>query len=145
MRADLGLAVADCEHCLSKRSVHRSTSIIPPPSQPSHHIFSPSLPTKRHLVVTSDSAITFRNVTGLGGRQWVQFHYRVTNREAGEAHVFVNDEPAVNISSLNHRAGYHDVVPIELNLREGAVNTITFGMSGKEAGIVLDGIEVVED
>lgn len=70
----------------------------------------------------------------------------VTDREAGEAHVFVNDEPAVNISSLNHRAGYHDIVPIELNLREGAVNKITFGTSGSaDAGIVLDGIEVVQD
>ncbi|KAF2801019.1 carbohydrate-binding module family 35 protein [Melanomma pulvis-pyrius CBS 109.77] len=112
-------AVADCETCLSKRGVHQ---------------------------ITSDSAITFRNVTGLGGRQWVQFHYQVANRAAGEAHVFVNDEPAVNISALNHRAGYHGVVPIELELREGDVNTITFGMSGRDdAGIVLDGIEVIED
>ncbi|KAF2187497.1 carbohydrate-binding module family 35 protein [Zopfia rhizophila CBS 207.26] len=112
-------AVADCAQCLSKRGVHK---------------------------IASDSEITFRNVTGLGGRQWVQFYYRVDNREAGEAHVFVNDEPALNISSLNHRAGYHDIVPIELDLREGAVNTITFGTSGSEdSGIVLDGIEVVED
>jgi hypothetical protein len=98
------------------------------------------------LAVTSDSIITFRNVTGLGGRQWVQLHYRVADRSVGEAHIFVNDEPAVNISSLNHRAGYHQVVPVELNLEEGAVNTITFGMSGKdEAGVVLDGIEVIDD
>jgi hypothetical protein len=76
----------------------------------------------------------------------VQLHYRVGDRSAGEAHIFVNDEPAVNISSLNHRAGYHHVVPVELNLDEGAVNTITFGMSGKdEAGVLLEGIEVVED
>ncbi|KAF2003651.1 carbohydrate-binding module family 35 protein [Amniculicola lignicola CBS 123094] len=110
-------AVADCAHCLSKRGVHE---------------------------ITSDSAVTFHNVTGLGGRQWVQFHYR-QSREAGEAHVFVNDEPAVNISSLNHRAGYHDIVPIELNLREGAVNKITFGTTGRNARAVLDGIELVED
>ncbi|KAF2477480.1 Arabinanase/levansucrase/invertase [Lindgomyces ingoldianus] len=115
-----GKAVArDCDHCLSKRGVHN---------------------------IDPSSEVTFRNVAGLGGRQWVQFHYRVADKFAGEAHVFVNDEPAVNISSLNHRAGCHDVVPIELNLREGAVNTITFGTSGStEAGIVLDGIEVVED
>ena len=67
------------------------------------------------------------------------------NRSAGEAHVFVNDEPPVNISALNHRAGYHDIVPIELNLRAGAVNKITFGSSSEEAGVILDGIEVVED
>lgn len=85
-------------------------------------------------------------MTGLGGSQWVQFHYRVSDRKGGEAHVFVNDEPAVNISSLNHRAGYHDIVPVQLELREGPVNKITFGMSGAEhTGIVLDGIEVVED
>ena len=76
----------------------------------------------------------------------MQIHYRVSNREAGEAHVFVNGGPAVNISALNHRAGYHGVVPIELELNEGAVNTITVGMSGREeAGIVVEGIEVVED
>ncbi|KAF2110719.1 Arabinanase/levansucrase/invertase [Lophiotrema nucula] len=96
--------------------------------------------------LSSDSKITFRNVTGLGGRQWVQLHYRVADREAGEVHVIVNDGPAVNVSSLNHRAGYHDVVPVELGLREGAVNTIMVGATGNEdAGIVVEGIEVVED
>lgn len=76
----------------------------------------------------------------------MQFHYRVTNSSAGEAHVFVNDQPPVNISALNHRAGYHDVVPIELDLKEGPVNSIRFGVSGGEdAGVVLDGIELVED
>lgn len=76
----------------------------------------------------------------------MQFHYHVSNRTAGEAHVYVNDQPAVNISSLNHRAGYHDVVPILLNLEEGSENTITFGVSGsEEAGVVLDGIDVIED
>ncbi|OCL06395.1 carbohydrate-binding module family 35 protein [Glonium stellatum] len=102
----------------------------------------------RGRAIDASSEIIFRNVTGLGGRQWVQFHYRVNNRNgaAGEAHVSVNDEPAINISSLNCRAGYHNIVPIELNLREGAVNTITFSTSSSEnAGIVLDGIEVVED
>lgn len=65
---------------------------------------------------------------------------------AGAAHVSVNDEPAMNISTLNHRAGFHDVVPIELALRVGAINKITFSSSGTtDAGIVLDGIEIVED
>lgn len=85
-------------------------------------------------------------MTGLGGPQWVQFHYHVDNHTAGEAHVVVNGQPPLNISSLNHRAGYHDVVPILLDLEEGSVNTITFGASGDDAaGIVLDGIELVED
>jgi hypothetical protein len=41
-------AVAECDRCLNKRGVEK---------------------------ITSDSAVTFHNVTGLGGRQWVQFHY----------------------------------------------------------------------
>jgi hypothetical protein len=84
-------------------------------------------------------------VTGLGGSQWVQFHYRVTDRVAGEAHVVVNDQAPVNISALNHRAGYHDIVPILLDLKAGPVNSITFGFTGEDAGVVLDGIELVED
>lgn len=69
------------------------------------------------------------------------------NRNLAEAHIYVNDQPAVNISSLNHRAGFHDIVPVELSLREGPTNRITFSVSGQgeEAGLVLDGIEVVED
>lgn len=51
---------------------------------------------------------------------------------AGEAYVIVNDEPAVNISSLNSRAGYHDSTPVQLKLRNGDVNTITFGFSGED-------------
>jgi hypothetical protein len=106
------------------------------------------LSTDNH-VVSSDSAVTFHNVSGLGGPQWVQLHYRVADRDAGEAYVTVNDEVSYNVSSLNSRAGYHDIVPVELNLREGAVNTITFGVdgrnAGRDAGIVLDGIEAIED
>jgi hypothetical protein len=92
--------------------------------------------------------VIFYNVTGLGGRQWVQFHYRVANRAAGEAFVVVNDEAVRNISSLNNRAGYHDIVPVELYLRKGAVNKISFGMhslGAEGSGIMLDGIELVED
>lgn len=51
----------------------------------------------------------------------------------GEAHIFVNDEPrSTNISLFNSRAGYHKVVPMELTLRPGDVNTITFGAMGSE-------------
>jgi hypothetical protein len=98
-------AVAHCEHCLNERGVHK---------------------------MSSGSTVTFHNVTGLGGPQWVQFHYRMQNRMAGEAHVTVNSGAPVNISALNSRAGYHDVVPIELDLSEGDGNTITFGMTGGE-------------
>ncbi|KAJ4359812.1 uncharacterized protein N0V89_000368 [Didymosphaeria variabile] len=109
-------AVARCEHCLNKRGVQ-----------------------KLH-----EGVVSFANVTGLGGPQWVQFHYRVPPSSDAEAWVSVNDGPAVNISSLNHRAGYHSVVPVQLDLIEGSENTISFGTNGGE-GIVLDGIEVVED
>jgi hypothetical protein len=45
---------------------------------------------------------------------------------------------------MNHRAGHHHVVPILLDLEHGGDNKIVFGVSG-EAGVVLEGIEVVED
>jgi hypothetical protein len=113
-----GCAVAaQCEHCVSQRGVRQ---------------------------LDGDGVVTFGNVTGLGGLQWVQFHYRVPPSSNAEAWVSVNSGPAVNVSALNHRAGYHDVVPIQLGLHEGSENTITFGTSGGE-GVVLEGIEVVED
>lgn len=92
--------------------------------------------------------------------QWLSFHYKLNNPEgknevssqdayqyayggsrmltrcvdiiAGEAYVIVNDEPAVNISSLNSRAGYHDSTPVQLKLKSGDVNTITFGAMGND-------------
>ncbi|EMR63395.1 putative galactan -beta-galactosidase protein [Eutypa lata UCREL1] len=82
--------------------------------------------------VSSDSEVTFHNVTGTGSLQWFAFHYKVNDPEAGEAYIYVNDEPAVNISSLNHRAGYHPVVPVQLKLQPGDVNTITVGSVGTE-------------
>lgn len=108
--------VARCEHCVSKRGVHSLDAGV----------------------------VSFTNVTGLGGPQWVQFHYRVPPSSNAEAWVSVNNGPAFNISAMNHRAGHHDVVPVQLDLQEGSGNTIVFGTSGNE-GIVLDGIEVVED
>ncbi|KAF9741672.1 hypothetical protein PMIN06_001416 [Paraphaeosphaeria minitans] len=110
-------AMARCEHCSSRRGVHQ---------------------------LNGDGLVRFKNVTGLGGLQWVQFHYHVLPPSNAEAWVSVNDGPAVNISALNHRAGFHDVVPIQLDLEEGSGNTVTFGTSGGE-DVVLDGIEVVED
>jgi hypothetical protein len=49
---------------------------------------------------------------------------------AGEACLFVNDEPPVNLSSLNSRAGYHDIIPVQVTLKPGDVNTIKFGTRG---------------
>ncbi|OTA54688.1 carbohydrate-binding module family 35 protein [Hypoxylon sp. EC38] len=111
--------VKDCSDCVSKRSVHG---------------------------VGSESEVTFHNVTGTGDRQWLSFHYRVNNPEAGEAHIFVNDEPAVNISSLNSRAGYHTSTPVQLTLKRGDVNTITFGATGSDGfEVAVDGIELFEE
>ncbi|XXH05913.1 hypothetical protein Hte_012355 [Hypoxylon texense] len=96
--------------------------------------------------VRDASEVTFHNVTGTGALQWLSFHYKVSNPEAGEAHIYVNDEPAVNISSLNSRAGYHTSTPVQLNLRAGDVNTITFGATGGEGfEVAVDGIELFEE
>ncbi|KAI2605071.1 carbohydrate-binding module family 35 protein [Hypoxylon fragiforme] len=111
--------VRDCSDCVSKRAVHG---------------------------VSDTSDVTFQNVTGTGSRQWLSFHYRVNNPEAGEAHIFVNDEPAINISSLNSRAGYHTSTPIQLTLKRGDANTISFGATGSDGfEVAVDGIELFED
>jgi hypothetical protein len=50
---------------------------------------------------------------------------------AGDAHIYVNDQPApLNISELNSRAGYHHTVPIQLTLKPGDTNTIRFAAMG---------------
>lgn len=78
----------------------------------------------------------------------MQLHYRAADVAAAEAFVSVNDGPVHKISSLNSRAGYHDVVPVELDLDAGA-NNITFSVTKRDAkadaGIMLDAIEVVEN
>ncbi|KAI1264241.1 glycosyl hydrolase [Xylariaceae sp. FL1019] len=74
--------------------------------------------------------MTFRNVTGTGDLQWVALDYSVNNPRSGEAYIKVNDEPALNISSLNSRAGYHHSVPVQLKLRAGDDNTIVVGSIG---------------
>ncbi|CZR60141.1 uncharacterized protein PAC_10037 [Phialocephala subalpina] len=113
-------AVTSCNDCISKRAVHR---------------------------IGSDSQVTFQNVIGTGHPQWFSIHYSVNSPEIGEAHIFVNDEPRpTNISLFNSRAGYHKVVPMELTLKPGNVNTITFGAMGSEDFEVhIDGIELFED
>ncbi|KAI1283306.1 glycosyl hydrolase [Xylaria sp. FL0933] len=88
------------------------------------------------------SEMTFRNITGTGAMQWLAFDYTVNKQDAGEAYIIVNDEPAVNISSLNSRAGYHHLVPVQLKLKAGDDNTIVFGSMGQDDfEIAVNGIE----
>ncbi|KAJ2985754.1 hypothetical protein NUW58_g5362 [Xylaria curta] len=90
--------------------------------------------------------VTFHNVTGTGSLQWLAIHYQVKDPEASEAYIIVNDEPAVNISSLNSRAGYHDSTPVQLKLRSGDVNTITLGISGEDNyKIAANALEIFEE
>ncbi|RYC62230.1 hypothetical protein CHU98_g3977 [Xylaria longipes] len=96
--------------------------------------------------IISGRNVTFHNVTGTGSLQWLAFHYQINNPEAGEAYVIANDEPAVNISSLNSRAGYHDLTPIQLKLRSGDANTITFGFIGEDDNkIAVNALELFEE
>lgn len=85
------------------------------------------------IVVSSGSEITFHNVSGTGSLEWYSFKYHVSDPEAGQAHIRVNDElHATNISELNSRAGSHHIVPVQLRLEPGDVNTIRFGATGSE-------------
>ncbi|KAI0964834.1 glycosyl hydrolase [Xylaria arbuscula] len=91
---------------------------------------------------SGSTEITFWNVTGTGSMQWLAFDYTVNKQNAGDAYVVVNNEPAVNISSLNSRAGYHHLVPVQLKLRSGDDNTIVFGSIGQDDfEISVNGIE----
>lgn len=57
---------------------------------------------------------------------------------AGEAHLIINDDVVhTNISTLNSQAGSHKVVPVELTLKKGDVNTITLGAMGSEGKNLL--------
>ncbi|KAF8862120.1 hypothetical protein BDZ45DRAFT_703171 [Acephala macrosclerotiorum] len=99
------------------------------------------------FTVDSGSQVTFQNVTGTGYPQWISIHYIANNPEAGEAHVFINDESQpTNISLLNSREGYHKVIPVKLTLKLGDVNTITFGAMGSDDfELHIDGIGIFED
>ncbi|KAJ8125061.1 hypothetical protein O1611_g8579 [Lasiodiplodia mahajangana] len=73
----------------------------------------------------------FYNVTGTGAPQWLSFHYTVNDPQAGEAHIFVNNEPIpTNISAMNSRAGFAEHIPVQLLLEPGDVNTIRIGANG---------------
>ena len=112
-------------------------------SQDSH---SHCLSTRSVQDIDAGSHVTLRNITGTGERQWIAFHYTVSNPKRGEAHILVNGETTpVNISELNSRAGYHGVVPVQLELERGYGNIITVGASGEEGFVVrFEGIEMHE-
>ncbi|KAJ9160625.1 Arabinanase/levansucrase/invertase [Coniochaeta hoffmannii] len=99
-----------------------------------------------HKIKRGDE-IAFHNVTGTGSRQWVSLLYTANEPEAGQAYIVVNDEVRpVNISDLNSRAGYHGVVPVQLVLKPGDVNTLRFGVSGASGfEVSVDGIEFYEE
>ncbi|KAE9363302.1 carbohydrate-binding module family 35 protein [Stipitochalara longipes BDJ] len=83
---------------------------------------------KRSVQITEENQITFKNVTGTGSPQWIAIHYTVNDPEEGEAQISINDDPvAMKISLLNSRAGHHRIVPVELTLQPGDINSITFG------------------
>ncbi|KAH6717453.1 Arabinanase/levansucrase/invertase [Leptodontidium sp. MPI-SDFR-AT-0119] len=126
-------AIRDCSDCISKRSVHQ---------------------------INTQSQVTFHNITGTGEPQWVSLHYTVNNAtgtfvpahwlnngHSGEAHILVNDQAVpTNISSMNSRAGHHKSVPVELTLKPGDINKITFGVTGcEDFEAHLDGVEIFED
>ncbi|KAJ4414595.1 hypothetical protein N0V82_007837 [Gnomoniopsis sp. IMI 355080] len=113
-------SVMRCEHCVSKRAVHK---------------------------VSRDSEITFHNVSGTGSLEWYAFKYHASHPEAGQAQIRVNDEVhPTNISDLNSRAGSHHTVPVQLRLEPGEVNTIRFGAIGSEDfDVTLDGIEIYHE
>lgn len=90
------------------------------------------------VTVSSDSEITFHNVSGTGALEWYSFQYRVNDPEAGQAQIRINDEVfPTNISDLNSRAGRHHEVPVQLRLEPGDINTIRFGRIGSEGMMTL--------
>jgi hypothetical protein len=63
----------------------------------------------------------------------------LTFATAGQATILVNDAlQPVNIFDLNSRAGYHPVVPVQLVLKPGDVNTLRFGAIGTSSKYSID-------
>lgn len=92
----------------------------------------------RNEIVSPGSEIAFHNVSGTGSLEWYSLQYLVSDPEAGQAQIRVNDELyATNMSELNSRAGYHHVVPIQLRLEPGDVNTIRVGAIGAKGMLHL--------
>ncbi|KAK6538427.1 hypothetical protein TWF694_010012 [Orbilia ellipsospora] len=113
-------AITTCESCVSKRAVHQ---------------------------VDISSDVTFTGLIGQDKAQWVSIHYKVNDPQAGQAHVYINDEPTPrNISDFNSRAGYHGEIPIKIHLKAGAVNTLRIGSNGApDFELHIDAVEVHED
>ncbi|EIM81457.1 Arabinanase/levansucrase/invertase [Stereum hirsutum FP-91666 SS1] len=98
--------------------------------------------------IDHESNVTFTGIEGTGEPQWVSIHYTVNNATAGEAHVHVNGEK-IKISDKNSRAGKFATVPVNLKLRKGADNVLTFGCDKRSENdhfeARLEGIEVIDD
>lgn len=111
-------AVTECDHCVSKRSVHK---------------------------IDHSSNVTFVDVDGLGNgeRQWMSLHYSVNNATAGDAYVSINGEK-FRVGDLNVRAGSHSTIPISVVLEKKNVVTFSVEAADHTFEAHLDGIEVLD-
>ncbi|PQE05727.1 glycosyl hydrolase family 43 protein [Rutstroemia sp. NJR-2017a BVV2] len=134
---------ADCEHCVSKRAVYGNCNWL----------------------VSRHSTVTFHNVTGTGSPQWMSFQYTVSNPKvanldyttqstntlppphpAGETYISINNHSVLKLSSLNSRAGYAKIVPVEVTLNRGDGNVVEFGAVGDEDfEVEIECLEVYEE
>ncbi|RLL95368.1 hypothetical protein CFD26_105106 [Aspergillus turcosus] len=91
-----------------------------------------------------ESDVVFENVTGTGEPEWVSFYYTVNDVTAGDAHIYVNDQPTpLNISELNSWAGYHQTALIQLTRKPSDTNTLRFAAMGtSDFEIFLDAIKL---
>ncbi|GAW04191.1 Arabinanase levansucrase invertase [Lentinula edodes] len=98
--------------------------------------------------IDSQSNVTIHNIEGTGEPQWVSIHYTVSDPTAGDAYVWLNGEK-IKIADKNSRAGKFATVPINLTLKKGNNNVLTFGCHAhaENSDFVahLEGIEVVDD
>ncbi|KAJ3792882.1 Arabinanase/levansucrase/invertase [Lentinula aff. detonsa] len=94
------------------------------------------------------SNVTIHNIEGTGEPQWVSIHYTVNDPNAGDAYVWLNGEK-IRIADKNSRAGKFATVPINLTLKKGNGNVLTFGChahaEGSDFVAHLEGIEVIDD
>lgn len=97
-------------------------------------------------IIRSGSDVTFHNVADSGSSELVSFYYSLNEPTAGEAYIALNDaQEPIYLSDLNFRAGHHRIVPVQILLQEGEVNTVTFEVEGTDDfEILLDGMELYE-